>query len=73
MDMGGPTSLHLVVDDFLPSADSLRLLAEILAAEEAFTPSPIGSAHIDLSIRSSLRLPGRAGVDLAPLKAAMAA
>lgn len=72
--MAAAPTPHLVIDDFLPTEAVDRLLLEILAAEPHFTPAQVGdagTARNDPMIRSSLRLPGRAGVDLEPLKTAV--
>lgn len=72
--MTGLSTRFLVIDDFLGRDASATLLEQILAGAERFTPS-----HVRLSsgfgeasgIRSSLRLPGRVGVDLAHFTAAI--
>lgn len=63
---------HFVMDDFLEPAEAERLLAQMLAAEDRFTPAQVrqgGAAAHDPGFRSALRLPGRIGVDLAPFVA----
>jgi SM-20-related protein len=72
--MAAASNPYLILDDFLPVAEATRLLAAMLAAEPNFTPSLVGegkAATQDLAYRSSLRLPGRMGVDLDPFKAAV--
>jgi SM-20-related protein len=65
---------HLIIDDFLAAADAAQLLAQMLAAEPNFTPSLIGTggdAQDAKGFRSSMRLPGRVGVDLDLFRAAI--
>jgi Rps23 Pro-64 3,4-dihydroxylase Tpa1-like proline 4-hydroxylase len=65
-----------VLDDFLPQQAAETMLAQILAAEPAFTPSEIGrgaTSRVNSDYRSSLRLPGRVGVDLTSLVDAIGA
>jgi SM-20-related protein len=62
---------HLIIDNFLPKGDAARLFAEILAAQPNFTPSQIDAGGDAKGYRSSMRLPGRVGVDLDPFKAAI--
>jgi Rps23 Pro-64 3,4-dihydroxylase Tpa1-like proline 4-hydroxylase len=72
--MAGLATRYLVIDDFLGAAAAYRLLAQILASAERFTPSNVrqqGSATVNSAHRSSLRLPGRVGVELDPFKAAV--
>ena len=66
----------LVIDSFLGAAAADDLLAQIIASEARFTPSTFRQAEgaaQDSEFRSSLRLPGRAGVDLAAFKSAIEA
>lgn len=59
--------MYLIVDHFLDPEEADRLLAQILASETRFVPSLVGhgsNAAEQSAIRSSLRLPGRVGVDL---------
>lgn len=53
---------YAVIDGFLGEADAAHLLSQIIAAGEGFTQSQVRES--DQKIRSSLRLPGRIGVDL---------
>jgi len=74
--MNGFAARTLVIDDFLAEADADRLLEQIVAGEALFTPSEIRkdtSGTTDPAFRSSLRLPGRVGVELDGLKAAVRA
>ena len=69
-------SPHLIVDGFLGSAAAGALLDQILAAEPNFVPSEVrqqGGTGAVPQVRSSLRLPGRIGVDLSALLDAIAA
>ncbi|MFM5949878.1 MAG: 2OG-Fe(II) oxygenase [Novosphingobium sp.] len=65
-----------MIDGFLGAAASGRLLDQILTAEANFAPSevrkPAGAGTVP-QVRSSMRLPGRIGVDLAPFLSAIAA
>jgi len=74
--LGAGAIPHLVIDGFLGAEDSGLLLAQILAAERNFTPSEVrteeGSQEVP-QYRSSMRLPGRVGVDLSGFLATMAA
>lgn len=72
--MTGLATRHLVIDDFLGAEAGDCLLAQILANAERFAPSSVRHASgggVDTAYRSSLRLPGRVGVDLAEFKAAI--
>lgn len=65
--MTSGTGLCLVIDGFLGTGPAARLLDQILAAESSFTPSEVRQpqgAGVATQIRSSMRLPGRVGVDL---------
>lgn len=65
---------HLVIDDFLPDQEATGLLEQMLAAQLNFTPSTVtesGEAKQDNAFRSSLRLPGRVGVNLDGLRTAV--
>jgi SM-20-related protein len=65
---------HLVIDDFLGGAAADDLLAQIVANEANFAPSTYRKSEApteDAAFRSSLRLPGRVGVDLDPFKDAI--
>lgn len=69
-------SRHLVLDDFLSPEAADAMLAQMIAAEPNFAPSEIGgakTARVNSDYRSSLRLPGRVGVDLTPLTDAIGA
>jgi SM-20-related protein len=72
--MAGLATRYLVIDGFLGSAAADGLLAQILAGADRFTPSNVrqqGTGAVNSAHRSSLRLPGRIGVDLDPFKAAI--
>ena len=74
--MAGLAARYLVIDDFLGSDSAGRLLGQIVASAERFTPTQVrhgGDGEIDPAYRSSLRLPGRVGVDLDGFKAAIVA
>lgn len=67
---------HLVLDDFLSGDAADRMLAQMVAAEPRFAPSEIGggaTARVSSDYRSSMRLPGRGGVELTPLVDAIGA
>jgi SM-20-related protein len=67
---------HLVIDDFLPAAEAQTLLDSIIRGAERFTPAMIrrsGDDQLIPDIRSSLRLPGRIGVELEPFREAVLA
>lgn len=51
-----------IIDGFLGSDAAARLLGQIVAAGDGFTASKVRGS--DQKIRSSMRLPGRTGVDL---------
>ncbi len=72
--MGGLATKYLVIDNFLGGSAAGQLLTHIVSSAARFTPSEVrqstGSEH-DAAYRSSLRLPGRVGVDLEPFKAAV--
>lgn len=74
--MSGGAGPWLVIDGFLGAEASGRLVDQILAAEAGFAPSEVrtetGSAQVP-ALRSSLRLPGRVGVDLSGFLDAVAA
>jgi SM-20-related protein len=74
--MTGPAVTCAIVDGFLPEDVAARLLDDIVAAAPLFTQSRVGrpdnGAEVP-GIRSSRRLPGRVGVELAPFRAAIAA
>jgi len=68
------SSPHLVIDGFLGAEVAGRLLDQIIAAQPRFVPSEVRQAsgsQIEPGIRSSLRLPGREGVDLSPFHQAI--
>jgi Rps23 Pro-64 3,4-dihydroxylase Tpa1-like proline 4-hydroxylase len=65
---------HQVIDDFLDAGDADRLLDQMLAREASFTPSEVTvgkDGTLAPAFRSSLRLPGRVGVDLTGFTAAV--
>ena len=65
-----------IVDSFLPQQIAAQLLDEMIAAAPLFTPSLVGGPDKGADspgIRSSLRLPGRVGVDLTVFREAIAA
>lgn len=64
----------LVIDDFLGATAADALLSQIIASEANFVPTHFrgpGTPSQDAAFRSSLRLPGRVGVDLDHFKAAI--
>ena len=72
--MAGLATRYMVIDDFLGAAPADHLLAQMLASAARFTPSKVrqqGTAAVKFAHRSSLRLPGRVGVDLDPFKTAI--
>lgn len=72
--MAGLATQYLVIDDFLGAEAADRLLAEMIAAKQLYTPSAVRQKDgigIDAGFRSSLRLPGRVGVELDGFKAAI--
>ena len=72
--MAGIATRYLVIDDLLGPAAADDLLAQILASSARFTPSNVrqdGTGAVNSAHRSSLRLPGRIGVDLDPFKASI--
>lgn len=74
--MSALISRYLVVDDFLGAELSAALLKQILTARPRFTPSEVRSGDTSAEarqFRSSLRLPGRVGVDLGPFTDAVTA
>lgn len=67
---------HAILDGFLPEHVATTLLDEIIAAAPSFTPSLVGGVAAGErvpAVRSSLRLPGRVGVNLAPFRESIAA
>ena len=73
--MSARSSPHLVIDGFLGAEVAGRLLEQIIAAQPRFTPSEVRQttgSGAQPHIRSSLRLPGRVGVDLSPFHEAIA-
>lgn len=65
--MTGLAPRHLVIDGFLGPEAAAGLLAQVQAGAENFTPSQVwrGDKFAESNeVRSSLRLPGRVGVDL---------
>ncbi len=65
-----PRTPHVVYDSFLAPEVAAAMLAQMIAAEDRFTPSAVrrrDESEQATDFRSSLRLPGRVGVDLAPL------
>ncbi len=65
---------YAIVDDFLSRTMADGLLAQIIAVQDRFAPALLqreGADPLDRNFRSALRLPGRVGVDLAPLIAAI--
>ncbi len=74
--MAAPANPVLVIDNFLGGVAADALLAQMIAAEAHFTPSVVrgpGSPQQDSAFRSSLRLPGRIGVELESFKVAIQA
>ena len=73
--MTASTAPHLIIDAFLPADIAAGLLDEIIAGGPLFTPSLVGAPRSGTTsaVRSSLRLPGRTGVDLAPFRTAIEA
>lgn len=72
--MTGLAAPHLVIDRFLGPAAADHLLAQMIASAPRFTPSEVrqsSGGNVDAGYRSSLRLPGRIGVDLDPFKTAI--
>ena len=73
--MTGLATQYLVIDDFLGAEAADLLLAQMIAAKAGYTPSAMRFINdvtgIDSDFRSSLRLPGRVGVDLTGFKAAV--
>lgn len=72
--MVGLTTQYLIIDDFLGDGAADTLLTQMIAAQSLYTPSTVRQAtgsDIDTAFRSSLRLPGRVGVDLEGFKAAI--
>jgi Rps23 Pro-64 3,4-dihydroxylase Tpa1-like proline 4-hydroxylase len=66
----------LVIDGFLGEVAADSLLAQIIASEANFAPSTVRTAEAaaqDAGFRSSLRLPGRVGVELDAFKSAVLA
>lgn len=64
---------HLLIDDFLAEEDANLLLSQMLGAQSRFTPSAVRGEEagvVDNAFRSSLRLPGRVGVELTGIVAA---
>ncbi len=62
---------HAIQDRFLPASVATTLLDEIIAAAALFTPSHVGGIAEGKRVpamRSSLRLPGRVGVNLVPFR-----
>lgn len=74
--MAGLATRYLVIDGFLGTEAAGNLLAQMLAGAENFTPTLVwrGDRFAENhDVRSSLRLPGRVGVDLADFTAAVLA
>ncbi len=74
--MSGLAPRYLVIDGFLGEEAADTLLAQMLAGAGNFTPSLVwrGDRFAENhDVRSSLRLPGRVGVDLEGFTAAMVA
>jgi SM-20-related protein len=72
--MAGNISPVLVIDGFLGDAAADRLLSQIVASSANFAPSNVrqaGTGNHDTAFRSSLRLPGRIGVELDGFKHAV--
>ncbi len=74
--MNAGASPHLIIDGFLGAEAAGRLLDQIIAAEASFTPSEVrktAGAGTVPQVRSSMRLPGRVGVDLSGFLEALSA